>query len=174
MDEQTTKILLSEYQANLELWKHDDNLRQQRYGTFLSINSLLLVALGGLITLSTSVITASSVAILISLFGFPTCLMWHWVQARNAEYIRFRRYQLRSIESILHPMSTFTNQWKALNQFETIRFEKIKDAFTIKKQAKASSTIIEGKLPIILAVFWSVVFFGSVLIITLILLLNIP
>jgi len=162
MDEKTQQILLSEYQANLELWKHDDNLRQQRFTIFLSINSLLLVALGGLVTLSTSILVAAFIAILISLFGFPICLMWQSIQARNAEYIRFRRYQLRFIESKLKPMSTFTNQWNALAKHETVRFENIKDEFVIKKQAKGSSTAIEGKLPIFLAIFWGIVFFGSV------------
>ena len=167
MDDQQTQVLLSEYQANLELWKHDDNLRQQRYGTFLNINSLLLVALGGLVTLSPSVLNATVVAVLISLFGFPVCLMWGRVQARNAEYIRFRRYQLRSIEKMLKPMSTFTNQWNALNKFETVHFKNIKDEFTIKHEAKASSTVIEGRLPSVIAVFWLIVFVASSVIITL-------
>jgi hypothetical protein len=167
LDSQTVQILLSEYQTNLELWKHDDSLRQQRYGTFLSINSLLLVALGGWVTLAPSTLNAVVVAMLIALFGFPVCLMWHRVQLRNAEYIRFRRYQLRSIESRLKPMSTFTNQWLALNKFETVHFANIDDLFTIRPQAKASSTLIEGRLPLVLVFFWSAVFIGSIAVVVL-------
>jgi len=162
MDDKETQHLLNEYQANLTLWQHDDNLRQQWYGTFLNINSLLLVALGGLVALGTEVVNALIVAVLIALFGFPICLMWHQVQSRNGEYIRFRRYQLRSIEARLKPMSTFQNQWRALNKFERITFKDIEDKFEIKRQAKVSSTTIEGRLPLVLASFWVIVFVGSV------------
>jgi hypothetical protein len=163
MNENDTQILLSEYQANLTLWQHDDNLRQQRYGTFLNINSLLLVVLGGIVSLEPPIENAAIVAILIALFGFPICLMWHQVQSRNAEYIRFRRYQLRAIEAKLKPMSTFQNQWMALNKFEVVQFKNIKDEFELKPQAKSSSTIIEGRLPLVLASFWAAVFVGSII-----------
>ena len=167
MNEQRVQILLNEYQANLELWKHDDNLRQQRYGVFVNINSLLFVAIGGLVTFSLSILNIAIATTLISFFGFLICLMWHQVQARNAEYIRFRRYQLRSIEKTLKPLSTFSNQWKALNQFETIHFENIKDEFTINQNAKESSAILEGRLPRIISGFWLMVFIVSVVIIML-------
>jgi len=154
--------LLSEYQTNLILWQHDDNLRQQRYGTFLSINSLLIVALGGLVTLAPATSNLIIVAILMSLFGFPVCILWDLVQIRNAEYIRFRRYQLRSIEAQLPPMTTFANQWKALNEFKTVTFDHLDDKFTIKARAKKSSTTIEGTLPLIIACFWLLVFLGGI------------
>ena len=165
MDDQQLQALLSEYQANLALWQHDDNLRQQRSTTFLSINSLLILALGGLITLSESFVEAAIVAIPISIFGLPICLLWYQVQARNAEYIRFRRYQLRSIEKMLPPMSTFTNQWRALSQFETVQFENIAAGFTIKNAARGSSTVLEGKLPLVIAGIWLVIFAISIVII---------
>lgn len=164
-DDRHIQTLLSEYQANLELWKHDDTLRQQRSTTFLNINSLLILALGGLITLSGSLAEAAVVAIPISVFGLPICLLWYQVQARNAEYVRFRRYQLRSIEKRLPPMSTFTNQWRALNKFETVLFENIEDEFTIKNAARGSSTVIEGKLPLVIAGIWLAVFIVSIAII---------
>lgn len=165
MDDQHLQALLSEYQANLALWQHDDNLRQQRSTTFLSINSLLILTLGGLITLSDSFVEAAVVAIPISVFGLPICLLWYQVQIRNAEYIRFRRHQLRAIEKILPPMSTFTNQWRALNNFETVQFENIGAEFTIKNAARGSSTVIEGKLPLVIAGIWLAVFVISIVII---------
>ena len=64
-------------------------------------------------------------------------------------------------------MSTFTNQWNALNKFETVQFKNIKDDFTIKAKAKASSTVIEGRLPSVIAIFWLIVFAASVVIILL-------
>lgn len=165
MDDQHLQALLSEYQANLALWQHDDTLRQQRSTTFLSINSLLILTLGGLITLSDSFVEAAVVAIPISVFGLPICLLWYQVQIRNAEYIRFRRYQLRAIENMLPPMSTFTNQWQALNRFETVLFENIAAEFTVKKAARGSSTVIEGKLPLVIAGIWFVILVISIVII---------
>jgi len=162
MQDKNAQILVGEYQANLTLWQHDDNLRQQRYGTFLNINSLLLVVLGGLVSLAPPIGNAALVTILISLFGVPVCLMWHSIQIRNAEYIRFRRYQLRAIEAQLKPMSTFQNQWKAMNEFEVIQFPDINEEFEVKPQARRSSTMIEGRLPLVLAIFWAVVLVGSI------------
>jgi hypothetical protein len=162
MDSVEKDQLLTEYQVNVDLWKHDDDLRQQRNGTFLTINSLLLVALGALITFS----PASVFVILITaFFGFPICLIWYYVQRRNAEYIRFRRYQLRSIEAQLPVLTTFTNQWKGLNQYQAVSFKGIEDTFNITAEAKRSTTWLEGYLPLFIAIFWLLVFLLSLLVI---------
>ena len=156
-NEQKISNLNSEYQANIALWQHDDNLRQQRFGTFLNINTILLVALGTLITISPSIRNSSMIAILVSLFGFPICIMWHRILIRNGEYIRFRRFQLRFIEQQLQNVTTITNQWNALNKHQTITLPDFEDTFTVTLAGKRSSTSIETKLPLILASFWLLV-----------------
>ena len=153
--------LIQEYQANVELWKHDDNLRQQRNSTFLSMNTIMLVALGTFLNIAPNITNAAISGFLISLFGLPICLMWNTVQERNSEYIRFRRFMLRSLETQLTSLSTFTKQWNALNKFESVQFEGLKDTFTAKRGSRISSTFVEGKLPLVVIIFWSFVFILS-------------
>ena len=164
-DEQRISNLISEYQANIALWQHDDNLRQQRSGTLLSMNTFLLVALGTLITIKPSLDNSAVVAILVSVFGFPICIMWHRILVRNGEYIRFRRFQMRSIEGQLQNVTTVTNQWNALDKHKTITWPGIEDSFRVKQAAKRSSTSIEVRLPLILAGFWTLVFLAGMVIV---------
>jgi hypothetical protein len=160
-NEQKLVNLRSEYEANIQLWVHDDNLRQQRNGTFLNMNAILLVALGTLITISPSLLNLAVIASLISVFGLPICMMWYQIQSRNAEYIRFRRFQLRYIEVQLQNVTTISNQWKALNEYQTLSFEGLDDKFSIKRPAKLSATKIEGRLPLMLVGLWFVIFIAG-------------
>lgn len=161
-NEQKLSNLRSEYQANIQLWVHDDNLRQQRNGTFLNMNAILLVALGTLITISPSLLNAAAIASLISVFGLPICIMWYQIQSRNAEYIRFRRFQLRYIEAQLQNVTTISNQWKVLNEYQPLSFEGVEDRFSIKRPAKLSATKIEGWLPLIITGLWFIIFMAGV------------
>lgn len=153
-DKETVSQLMLEYQMNVALWQHDDNLRQQRNGIFLNMNSLLLVALGALITLKPSLQAAAFNAVLLALFGLPICIIWYLVQRRNAEYIKFRRYQLRSIEAQLGHLTTFTNQWIGLYENKPVTFNGIEDKFEISTRLKSTTTVLEGNLPLITAIFW--------------------
>jgi len=104
---------LAEYQANVDLWKHDDTLRQQRSGNFLSVNTALVAALGVVVSLEPPIEYIGGIGLLFAVFGILLCVMWHLVQVRNAEYVRFRRFQLRFIESKLTGLSTFQNIFRA-------------------------------------------------------------
>jgi hypothetical protein len=166
MNDKTEPDLTIEYQVNVDLWKHDDNLRQQRNHTFLTMNTVLLVALGSLITLGDTVRDKAVVAILIAIFGLPVCYIWNRVQARNGEYIRFRRFQLRSIETRLSGFSTFSNQHLAMDLHQRIGFNGLKDTFEISKSAAGSSTRWEGLLPSLIAAFWLLILLISLIIIS--------
>ncbi|OGO35160.1 MAG: hypothetical protein A2W35_13505 [Chloroflexi bacterium RBG_16_57_11] len=165
MDENPGPDLVVEYQVNVDLWKHDDDLRQQRNHTFLTMNTVLLVALGSLITLGDTLGDKALMAILISIFGLPVCYIWNRVQARNGEYIRFRRYQLRSIEARLPGFSTFGNQHLAMDLHKQIGFEGIAEKFEISKSGAGSSTRLEGFLPGVIAGFWLLILLGGLMII---------
>src|SRR5687767_7106812 len=117
-NEQTLSNVRDEYRANIELWMYDATFRNQRSGTFLNINTALLVALSILITISPSIRNISITSVLISLFGLMTCTMWRQIMIRNAAYMNFRRFQLRGLETQLQNVTTFGNQWKALNKYE--------------------------------------------------------
>jgi hypothetical protein len=161
MEEQRIAKLLAEYEANIELWKHDDNTRLQRNGIFLNVNTLLLIALGALITVNPSIWAAAAVSCLLSFFGLPICVMWYRILLRGGEYVRFRRFQLRAIEAQLQDVTTIGNQWRALNEYETVSFNGIEDKFTIKRSARRSVTAIENLLPLVVTGFWLLVFVGG-------------
>ena len=161
-DEQKLENLRSEYQANIQLWVHDDNLRQQRNATFLNMNAILLVALSTLITISPSLLILAVIAFPISVFGLLIGGMWYQIQNRNSEYIRFRRFQLRYIEAQLQNVTTISNQWKVLNEYQTLSLEGLEDKFSIKRPARLSATKIEGWLPLMLVILWSLIFIAGV------------
>jgi hypothetical protein len=82
------------------------------------------------------------------------CGIWDRVQRRNAEYIRFRRHQLRSIEARLPELATFNNTHLAFERGESIHFRGIDESFALKRSARRSSTLTEGVLPRALIALW--------------------
>ncbi len=150
-------VLLAEYEANVALWQHDDSLRQQRSGTFLTVNTVLLTALGALTALQAPLRYVGVLALVFSVFGMIVCRVWHVVQLRNAEYIRFRRYQLRSIEARLPELTTFTNTYDAFYKGAEVKFPATGDSFRVEMKAQRRSTLSEGLLPVLIGVFWSIV-----------------
>ena len=161
MCEERIAKLLAEYEANIELWKHDDNLRMHQIGTFLNVNTLLLIAISAFVAVNPSIRAAAAALCLVSVFGLPICVMWYQILLRNGEYVRFRRFQLRAIEAQLEDVTTIRNQWKALNECATVSFNGIEDEFTIRRSARRSVTTIENRLPLVLTGFWLLVFVGG-------------
>ena len=156
MNNQKDDKLIAEYNANVELWKHDDSLRQHRQSNFLTVNTILLVGLGAVIGLKPPIQNLAIVSLVFSIFGLFLSAIWHKVQVRNAEYVRFRRLQLLHIESKLGSMDTFTNTYRAFYKNKDIDFGGDVDQFVLSNQAKRRSTLSEGRLPILLGVFWGV------------------
>jgi hypothetical protein len=164
-DEQKISNLRAEYEANIQLWMYEATFRQQRSQMFLTMNTILLVALGTLITISPSILNTAIITLLISIFGLLGCVMWHRILLKNGEYMRFRRFQLRSLEVKLQNVTTFGNQWKTLNKYETLSVPELEDKFEIDPSAKHSAITVENKLPLILTVFWAVVLLGAIIIV---------
>ena len=166
-NEQRLSNIREEYRSNIDLWVYDITFRNQRNGTFLNINTALLVALSILITISPSLLNISITGVLISLFGLMTCAMWRQIMLRNGAYINFRRYQLRNLEIQLQNVTTFGNQWRALNKYEPIAAPGLEDVFQISKPAKVSATNIESRVPLVLSSLWSLIFIAGITIIIL-------
>jgi hypothetical protein len=103
-------LRLEEYKVNIDLWKHEDTLRQQRNSTFLTVSGALLVAISILAGAHAALALRAGAAIAASVVGMSLCVLWTVVQARHDAYIRFRRLQLRDLESDLG-FSTFTRAW---------------------------------------------------------------
>ena len=161
-NEQSISNLIEEYSANVELWIYEVTYRQQRSQMFLTMNTILLVALSTLMTVSSSLLNSSVIAVLIATFGFPACIMWHRILIRNGEYVRFRYYQLRSIEAQLQNVTTFGNQWRAMRQHEIgLPFVGLEEDFTIKNAARVSTIDLENKFPLFLAGLWVLILLGG-------------
>ena len=157
LSEREEERLLNEYQVNVEMWKHDDLIRQSRTGNFLTINTILLVALSAIFSVGQSLIGIAVSGILFSFFGLAICWVWWNVLVRNHAYVYFRRFQLRSIESRLPGMTTFGNVYQAFYKNEEVSFVGIDETFIPAQKAKTSSTLMENRLPQIISVFWVIV-----------------
>jgi hypothetical protein len=153
--------LRTEYNANIKLWIYEVTFRDQRSQLFLTMNTILLTALGILASFGQSIQTTAAIAILISLFAFSTCIMWRSILLKNSAYIEFRRFQLRSLEAKLQNITTFNNQWKSLNNYQELNFPELGESFMIGKSSRHSSTAVENNLPLILTIFWIVVFLAA-------------
>ena len=156
MDNQRESKLIAEYQVNVELWKHDDSLRQQRQNNFLTVNTILFVGLGAVTGFKPPMLHLGAIMFLFSIFGLLLSIIWHKVQVRNAEYVRFRRFQLQHIESKLGDVDTFTNTYHAFYDNKGIDFGDKIEPFVLSEQAQQRSTLTEGKLPTLLGLFWTV------------------
>jgi hypothetical protein len=150
--------IIEEYRANIELWKHDDILRQKRISNFLTANTILLVALGSMTAFRWGSAGLGLMFLFLSTFGFSISLLWYSVQLRNSEYIHFRRFQLRAIEKHLNNLSTFSNMYKAFDKHEQLSIATDDEIFMVSRHAKKSSTKMENKLPLFMEVFWFIVF----------------
>lgn len=145
---------LAEYEANVDLWRHDDSLRQQRAGNFLSVNTALVAALGVVVSLKPPVQYIGIIGLMFAAFGLLLCWVWHVVQVRNAEWVRFRRFQLRAIELKLPGLSTFQNVYAAFYERKSIDFQAPIGEFVLRPVARKPSTVSEGQLPWLIAGFW--------------------
>jgi hypothetical protein len=153
--------LLAEYEANVALWQHDDLLRQQRNGNFLTVNTVLLAAIGALSAFKVEPLHLALIASVFGIFGIVVCRVWYIVQVRNSEYVRFRRYQLRSIESRIEGLTTFKHTFAAFYNAKEISFPEIKEKFRVDSRASKRSTLSEGMLPIVVAILWAIIAFGA-------------
>jgi hypothetical protein len=150
--------LLAEYRANVDLWKHDDDLRQKRTTTFVALNVLLYAIVSWTIkesdTIGAWTTNASAAA---ALLGLLICFVWYVAHLRNEQYIRFRRMQLIEIETKLGTMETFTNQYNAINDGSTISFKRSGKSFKANLLGRLSSSRVEYALPGAMTALWIMV-----------------
>jgi hypothetical protein len=149
-------LLMDEYKINVDLWKHDDTLRQQRTGNLLVFNAALLTGLGVATGLKPPLIYLAAVALFFSLIGVKLCSIWDRVHLRNAQYSRFRRFQLRSIEARLPALTTFRHTQQAFDKGAEVVSVTTTEVFTVAESATASSILSEGELPRLWRAVWSV------------------
>ena len=160
--DQEISNLRVEYDANIQLWIYEATFREQRSQMFLTVNTILLTALGIMVTFNPYFLNVAIIAIPISLFALPACILWYLILLKNGAYMQFRRFQLRSLEVKLQNLTTFQNQWKALNKYEKLTVPELEDPFLINKSAKHSAIVVENYLPLILTVFWAIIFLAAI------------
>jgi hypothetical protein len=148
-----------EYKANVDLWQHDDDLRQKRTTTFLAVNLALFGIVAFVIKESslvgewTTIASASAV-----MLGILMCSVWFLVQARSEQYLRFRRKQLIEIESKLGTSDTFKKQYEAISLGQPVTFAHSNEGpFITPKITRVSSSKLESLLPLAMILVWVVV-----------------
>lgn len=145
---------LEEYRLNVDLWKHDDALRQSHNQTFLGVNSAVLVAAGLVISASGELVIQGLTALAASVFGLAICGVWRRVQIRHNAYIRFHRKMLVALEAPLS-FSTFRLQEDAFHEpWSLIEMPHIASEFRLKKNERRSASGAEARLPEIVGVLW--------------------
>jgi hypothetical protein len=87
--------------THLEMWKHYDNLRQQKFSGFLTANSILLAVAGLLFDKSLGFIVP------ISFLGVVVCVAWFLLLTRNTAYISYHRKKaLKDQDDLWTPQSS--------------------------------------------------------------------
>jgi hypothetical protein len=66
------------------------------------------------------------------------------------------------LEVQLRNVTTFRNQWKALNHFESLSIPGLDDTFQVDKPAKTSAIDIENKLPWLIGGLWIVILVAGI------------
>ena len=77
--DQEISNLRVEYDANIQLWIYEATFREQRSQMFLTINTILLTALGILVTFNRSYLQTAIIAIPITSFALPACILWYLI-----------------------------------------------------------------------------------------------
>jgi hypothetical protein len=139
MSDQIKSVTLKEYQINLEMWRHYDNLRQEKNKTFLTANTILGAVIGVALQRQQHG-SVSMIALLVSSLGLAVSALWFLLLSRNAAYITFHRQRVETLEPKASTgFGTFANQRAALTRH---RWELL------------SSNVIDRLLAAFVAVFW--------------------
>jgi len=134
---------LKEFELNVEMWKHYDNLRQDKNKTFLAVNTILMAALGFALKdhLSSPVPSVvKHLILLVSALGILVSVLWFLLLSRNAAYVRFHRSRVQELETKVN-FETFKNQPEALKNSRFI-------------WKRLSSSVIDRLLATVVAAFW--------------------
>ena len=155
MVSENTQILLAEYNANIELWKHDDDMRLRRSGSFLTSNVLLYGLTGFLLEKRSIFLYGNKIMLIMAvLIGISVCLIWIATSIRQRQYMQFRRKQLIEIEAKIGTLDAFTQQYAALSMRKNIVFKTSGEEFKISWIGSFHSSKLEGILPLGILLSW--------------------
>ncbi|HEY5707775.1 MAG TPA: hypothetical protein VIS51_00070 [Solirubrobacterales bacterium] len=155
-----------ELRLNLDLWKHEEGLRQQRNTVLLGTNAFLAVAASALINARPPWGIALSTGIALAGFGLLICWIWDRLQQRHVVYADFRRKQIRELAAQLN-YESWERQWEALRSPPDqspvqVEFPHTGAHFS-PRQAQGSAILTESLLPRAIAAAWALFALGGVI-----------
>jgi hypothetical protein len=134
-----------EHELNLEMWKHFDNLRQDKSKTFLTAQTIL-IALSGFVLKSQELNPVLRIVVLlVSGLGLVSSLLWVVLLSRNKAYIEFHRKRVRELEEKIR-FTTFSKEWEC---FEDGHYPEMK-----LRPSWVKSNTIDMALAFVFALFW--------------------
>lgn len=167
-DPERSAALLEELKLNVDLWKHEEGLRQQRNTAFLAINSLLVVGGGTIIGAEPTEARLRWGAVAFGVLGAVLCILWAIIQFRHHAYARFRRMQMADLEKSLDaardsspPHTTFARTHDVFSR-GGVTFEH-EGTYQRPGYASMSAITAEALLPTVFLVAWVAVGLGGFL-----------
>jgi hypothetical protein len=136
-----------EYELNLEMWRHYDNLRQEKSKTFLTAQTILIAVSGFVLQRKEELsFELQMVVIGFSVVGLVSSCLWFLLLSRNKGYISFHRDQVQKLE-LQHRVkfTTFSKNWCV---------------FEGELWPKRSSNTIDRGLASLFVLFWLVLGVG--------------
>lgn len=157
--------LRDELHLNLDLWKHEEGLRQQRNTVLLGTNAFLAVAASAVISARPPPGIALAIGLVLACFGSLICWIWHRLQQRHVVYASFRRKQMRELAAELG-YETWERQWEALRAPPDpapveVEFRLTGDRFK-PRQSEGSAILTESLLPRAIAAAWVLFALGAI------------
>jgi len=159
--------LSDELRLNLDLWKHEEGLRQQRNTVLLGTNAFLAVAASALINARPPWGIALSTGIALAGFGLLICWIWDRLQQRHVVYADFRRKQIRELAAQLD-YESWEKQWEALRSSSDqppvkVEFPHTGASFSPRQSQGSSAILTESLLPRAIAAAWFLFALGGVI-----------
>lgn len=154
-----------ELRLNLDLWKHEEGLRQQRNTVLLGTNAFLAVAASALIGARPPIGIGLVIGLVLAVFGLVICWIWHRLQQRHVVYADFRRKQIRELAAQLG-YESWEKQWEALRSPPdpspiSVDFRHTGARFSPRGSEK-SAIVIESFLPGAIAAAWALFALGGI------------
>jgi hypothetical protein len=156
---QNEALLREEFDANIDLWKHEEGMRQKRSTVMLNANAFLAVGASAMISFRPSPEAAFLVGLVLSGFGLATCWIWLTLLQRHKLYATFRLKQIRELAARIG-YESWENQWTGLRTNppndtpEVVVFWKTDERFEPAVGSRGANTV-ETFLPKAIAYLWA-------------------
>ena len=144
------QILLEEYRTGVQLYQHEDNLKQTRLNGFLIVQGGALVLLG-------LVKDIEVVAFITCIFAVAINILLALALERARAYVILRGAQLRYIEAQLRTASTFSNEYSVFGEKKwELKFRDTNEKILVGKLGRIGAQKAEALIPWACGIAWLV------------------